>query len=241
MMKLSAGREEPHLLPPELLLKTSRVDHADWNFRPLLGGIQRLRFALAVSMLPAVRVARLLEVGYGSGVFLPSLESHCEELFGVDVHAKSAEVGQMLEACGVCASLFTASAEDLPFPDGYFDRIMAVSSLEFIPNIIAASHELERVLRPDGRLVVVTPGRNAVLDFGLRLLTGESASHDYGDRRKALIPSLLGRFAVDRRRAFPPMTGSRGLYSAYCLRKLSATPCGVNCSAGCAAASPAQG
>ena len=40
-----------HLLPEEVLIKTGPVDHADWNFRPILGSIQRSRFRLMLDLL----------------------------------------------------------------------------------------------------------------------------------------------------------------------------------------------
>ena len=59
------------LLPAKELITTGPVDHADWNYKPVLGWIERRRFKLALSMLPAPKSGRLLELGYGSGVFLP--------------------------------------------------------------------------------------------------------------------------------------------------------------------------
>jgi hypothetical protein len=60
---------EIRLLPEQELLSTRTVDHAQWNYRPILGRIQRLRFDLFRSMLQGSRASRLLEIGYGSGVF----------------------------------------------------------------------------------------------------------------------------------------------------------------------------
>lgn len=45
----------------------------------------------------------------------------------------------------------------IPFEDGYFDRVNAVHVLEHLPNLPAALREIHRVLRPDGRLVVMIP------------------------------------------------------------------------------------
>ena len=53
-----------HPLPLEALIKTGPVDHADWNYKPLLGWIQRERFQLAQTLLPRKPVPRLLEIGY---------------------------------------------------------------------------------------------------------------------------------------------------------------------------------
>ena len=61
-----------HLLPRDALVKTNELDQADWNFRPVLGWVQRLRMRSVAAVLAAApHASRLLEVGYGSGVFLP--------------------------------------------------------------------------------------------------------------------------------------------------------------------------
>jgi hypothetical protein len=60
------------LMRRNLLVKTGPVDFAEWNSRPLLGWISRQRFRLVVSLLPKAPIVRLLEIGYGSGIFLPA-------------------------------------------------------------------------------------------------------------------------------------------------------------------------
>jgi hypothetical protein len=54
------NRHRLRLLPRERLIKTSKFDHADWNFIPVLGFLQRKRFRLAVSLLPPKRLPRML-------------------------------------------------------------------------------------------------------------------------------------------------------------------------------------
>jgi SAM-dependent methyltransferase len=209
------------LLPREALIKSGSVDHADWNYRPLLGWIQQIRFRLVVSLLPPLRVPRMLEVGYGSGIFMPELATHCRELYGVDPHSLHADVTRMLRSYDVDARLFSCGAEDMPFRYGFFDCIVAVSSLEFVNDIDAAGRELARVLRPAGVLVMVTPGNSSLLDFGLKVLTGESADKDYGSRRAGLLPGLSRYFTIERRRSFPFSSSSKGVYTAFRLRKLT--------------------
>lgn len=195
----------PRLLPADALLSTGPVDHADWNYRPLLGTIQRLRFRLVVSLLPPGRIPRILEVGYGSGVFMPELCRHCDELHGIDIHERASDVQARLAEHGVNAHLRSASAESLPYDDAMFDCAVAVSSLEFVPEIELAARELKRVLRPEGSLVLVTPGSSALVDAGLKLLTGESAANDYASRRERLLPTLSQYFTIERKRTFPPL------------------------------------
>ena len=195
------------LLPASDLITTGPVDHADWNYKSVLGWIERRRFKLALSMLPPAKSGRLLELGYGSGVFLPELASWCTALYGLDVHPHAGEVMRRLSGYGIQAALTQGTAEAMPYEDHYFDAIVTVSAMEFIPDIDRAVRELHRVLAPTGVLVVVTPNASPILDFGLKLMTGESARKDYGDRRAAVIPALKQWFRVDAEGTSPPMTG----------------------------------
>ena len=207
------------LLPLESLIKTGDVDEAAWNYRPLLGWIQRVRFRLAQSLLAGRHYERLLEIGYGSGVFMPTLSRMCDALYGADVHEHSAEVTEKLREHGLSAKLHVAGAAALPFESDFFDGIVAVSCLEFMDDLDGVCAELSRVLAPGGALVVVRPGHSPALDWGFKLLTGRSAQ-EYGDRRARVEPALRSRFEVLARVGVP--SGAVGsfapeLYAAYLL------------------------
>jgi ubiquinone/menaquinone biosynthesis C-methylase UbiE len=191
------------LLPRESLLKTGDVDHAAWNYDGLLGYVSRRRFELVLSLLPKKRVGALLEVGYGSGVFFPELAKHAERLYGADIHERSADVTAVLAKAGIPAELVTAPAESLPYPDGTFDVVVAVSTFEFVTDARRAINELARVLKSDGRIIIVTPGQNALLDLALRVFTGESAQRDFGDRRKLIVPTVTREMRHERSAYFP--------------------------------------
>jgi ubiquinone/menaquinone biosynthesis C-methylase UbiE len=191
------------LLPREALLKTGDVDHAAWNYDGILGYVSRRRFALVRSLLPVRRVGKLLEVGYGSGVFFPELAKHAQRLYGADIHDRPADVAAVLARNGVLADLVTASADALPYPDALFELVVAVSTFEFVPDARKAIVELRRVLAPGGKIIVVTPGRSPVLDLALRVFTGESAEKDFGDRRALIVPALTTEMQVERSAAFP--------------------------------------
>src|ERR1700743_266923 len=103
------------LLPEQALLVTSEIDHANWNYRPLLGRIQRLRFDLIRSILRGTRAKRLLEIGYGSGVFFPEVAKYSDELYVIDPHPFPEKVRSVLAQNGVKASLVQGTATDLPF------------------------------------------------------------------------------------------------------------------------------
>ncbi len=194
--------EALRLLPEKELIKTSDVDHAPWNYDGVLGYVSRRRFELVTSLLPK-RAEKLLEIGYGSGIFMPELARYTDNLFGVDVHERADEIAAVLKRNGVTATLSTASADALPFPDRSFDAVVVVSTFEFVPDIERAAREVRRVLRPGGVAIVVTPVENLFLDIALRIATGESAKNDFGDRRKQIVPTLMRELQHQRSAWFP--------------------------------------
>jgi predicted TPR repeat methyltransferase len=100
-----------NLLPPEALVKTGDVDHADWNYKPILGRISRARFHLIKELIGNRRAERLLEIGYGSGVFLPELAGYADNLYGSDIHHEHARVKKKLAEFNIKANLFSGGAE----------------------------------------------------------------------------------------------------------------------------------
>jgi ubiquinone/menaquinone biosynthesis C-methylase UbiE len=211
--RTSREGEPMKLLPRDQLLQTSRVDHADWNYRPFLAQVMRRRFALVLDLLPPVHTTRLLEIGFGSGVFMPELALHCQELYGIDVHSHVAAVQKRLDLYGVSATLSQQDAANTCFADGFFDAIISISAIEFVEDIERTVTEFARILIPDGVLIVVAPNQLPLLDFALRVVTGESAKRDYGDRRARVLPELLKHFHIDCTRRLVPV------YTAYRLRK----------------------
>jgi ubiquinone/menaquinone biosynthesis C-methylase UbiE len=194
------------LLSRKLLEKTGPVDYADWNYRSVLGLISRSRFRLILEMMSRRKFQRLLEIGYGSGVFMPELAEHADELMGVDIHSRTEAVSNRLQEFGTHVRLYTADVTSMPFPDRYFDCIVAISTLEFIDDLDAACDEIDRVLTEDGCFLVVTPTNSPIADAGLKLLTGNSANEDFGDRRAKLVSTLKKYFWVGEERYFPSLS-----------------------------------
>lgn len=204
------------LLAREHLLRTGPVDHADWNFKPVLGAIQRERFRLISRLIGDRRFNSLLEIGYGSGIFCPELARHASHLSGIDIHSRNQEVTEILAGVGIPADLRQGSMTSMPFPDHSFDCAVSVSAMEFVDDIDAACAEIKRVLKPGGRFCVVTPGKSPMLDFGLWILTRESASKDFGPRRERVAATLCANFEVEEELRAPVVGNSLVcLYRAF--------------------------
>jgi ubiquinone/menaquinone biosynthesis C-methylase UbiE len=173
-----------------------------------LGTLARSRFHLVRALLGARRGRRLLEIGYGSGVFLPELAKYGEEVYGIDIHREQKSVSKRLFAYGVAVDLVSGSAESMPWNDDFFDFAIAVSTLEFVSDLDAVCLEVKRTLQTPGSFIVVTPGQSPLLDFGLKILTGKSAKEDFADRRSLVLPTLLKHFDIRKEITYPRRTNS---------------------------------
>jgi ubiquinone/menaquinone biosynthesis C-methylase UbiE len=207
-----------NLLPKDLLINTNPIDHADWNYKPVLGCIQRKRFQLALSLIGNNNYDQILEIGYGSGIFMPLLSKHCNKLYGIDIHPFNDNVSKILLNYGIVTNLCQGSVSQMPFKNESFDLIVSISTLEFVENKKTACKEIRRVLKTDGLFIIITPGESWILDLGLKILTHETAKKDYGDKRQYVIPILKEYFDVFQSKIFPSVIGHLlSIYKAYVL------------------------
>jgi SAM-dependent methyltransferase len=97
---------------------------------------------------------RILDVGCGLGMYVRAFRRFSDEVYGVDIDTeKVAEASQELP------HIHAASAEALPFPDGFFDVVLSHEVLEHLGDDRRGVEEASRVLKPGGRLVVFVPNR----------------------------------------------------------------------------------
>ena len=94
-------------------------------------------------------------------------------------------------------NLSLAAEEDaLPFPDLMFDRVLMVHGLEAAENARRMLREVWRVLKDDGRLLVVTPNRRGMWAYWESTPFGHGQPYTIGQLGRVLAASL---FRVERR------------------------------------------
>jgi SAM-dependent methyltransferase len=195
----------PILLPRrELVPKPAADDPIDYYYRLPTARIYRARLRLASHLLGAETYDSILEVGYGSGVFLPELARRSRRLAGIDLHGESASVDEMLERLGLEADLRDASLFEMPFADGEFDGLVCLSVLEHIVELDAALDEFRRVLRPDGIAVLGFPVRNPVTDTFFRAV-GYNPREIHPSSHRDILTAAHRHpgFAVEREERYP--------------------------------------
>jgi len=101
---------------------------------------------------------RVLEVGVGTGISLPSYSKSCR-LCGVDISEPMLRKAQERVAelgLSNVEGLWVMDAEHLSFSDHSFDVVVAQYVITTVPNPEATLDEFARVLKPGGEIVLVS-------------------------------------------------------------------------------------
>ena len=204
-----------------LRVALARPSCRHWTGRPrglelprVVGSIQRIRFRLYSICSAPLAPNRLLEVGYGSGVFLPELSSHCDCAFGIDVHSHGAGVRDVLAQESVVCGSRRARRRPCHLRDHTFDGVVAVSALEFADEPEQACHELARVLTDHRRVHCRHAGS---FEVGRRRPPGADrciGSDRLGDRRERTLPPCEACSGSRPRDTFPRRSRP-ALYRGY--------------------------
>ena len=122
----------------------------------------------------------VLDVACGTGVVTRLAAERVGDsvVAGVDVNPGMLEVARDA-ARDTAIEWHEASAEALPLGDATFDVVLCQMGLQFFPDRQGALREMQRVLRPGGRVVINVPGPTppplAVLEQALRHHIGPEA------------------------------------------------------------------
>lgn len=112
---------------------------------------------LTVAGLPPGQGRRLLDVGCGSGDFLTRMRVHGWQVVGVEPDPKAAEAARR-NGLDVRDGMLA----DAGFHGDTFDAIVLSHVIEHVHDPVALLRECGRVLRPGGRLVVLTPNLSSL-------------------------------------------------------------------------------
>ena len=157
-----------------------------------------------LAMLDLQRGEAVLDVGCGVGSLSTELAGavgHSGRVCGIDTSpamvaradARASELGVL--AVGAARPEYSvATALELPFADGTFDAIVCVQVLAYVPEPAAMFVELARVLRPNGRLLVLDTDWGttvmATADPGRTQRVLDAVQRSYGFHDVHVVPKI---------------------------------------------------
>lgn len=128
-------------------------DHAP-HYDKAMAWFDRHVFGDSRAWVCSQATGRALEVGIGTGLNLPHYPKGTD-LTGIDLSPQMLERARTRAAgLGVDVELRQGDAQDLPYEAAAFDTVVATFTLCAVPDVSATLSEVDRVLRPGGRLLL---------------------------------------------------------------------------------------
>ena len=107
------------------------------------------------TVIPFLPDGPILEIGHGPGHLQLSLLKSEREAFGMDLSSSMGKIARnRLRKAHVSTPLVRGTAVDIPLPSEYFGSVVATFPTEYIASY-QTLHEIMRVLKPNGRLVIL--------------------------------------------------------------------------------------
>lgn len=129
-----------------------------------------------------------LDIGCGYGSLTAYLNRAGFDAIGVDADQPQVEQARALFPA-IAEKLFAMDANALEFPDGRFDAVVLRDTLHHLweeSDVEKAFGEMERVLKPGGRLVVFDPNPNFIVKTARRLIHHRDAECTFREARTLL-------------------------------------------------------
>lgn len=147
--------------------------------------------SLAVGLAALLRLGDVLDVGSGDGAVAGYLAPYCRSLTCVDESARMIEAAARRLANHAGARAELADAHDLPFRAASFDAVIAFHTLTYAERPQRVLEECARVLRPGGRLVILSLDHHEQAEV----------TAPYGERHPGFSPrslrTLVSRAGLD--------------------------------------------
>ena len=201
-------------LPPSgVLVPNSEFDPLPYYYRPVVGHLYRRRLQMGLRLIPNGG-RRVLEIGVGSGILVPSLTAGFPEYVGTDL--RLAPGLESLVTPGCHASFRVADLLDpRAVSTADFDVVVCLSVLEHIADAEAAASCLARSLAPGGTLVAGYPMVNQFMATCFRTL-GFGRIEEHHVTTPAQITTALGRLLRPVGRVSLPMFAPQSLSLYEC-------------------------
>ena len=102
--------------------------------------------------------SKILEIGSGTGGYCISLDKHGCISKGVDYSEKMINVAQKNNTLAKTKCVFKVAdvEKEIPFKEK-FDFVISLDSWEFFPNPSAVLKNVHNALKPNGKLIIITP------------------------------------------------------------------------------------
>ena len=192
----------------------------------------------AIGLLAKEKPKMILDVATGTGDFaIEAMKLHPEKIIGVDISEGMLEVGRKkMKAHGLedIIELKSGDSENLPFEENKFDAVIVAFGVRNFENLEKGLSEILRVLKPNGRAVVLEFSKpvkfpmkqlysvyfNAILPKIGKVVSHDSSAYTYLPESVQAFPdgenflSVLSKLGYKNATCKPLTFGISSLYTA---------------------------
>lgn len=151
------------------------------------------RLGIALSLLGEKKYEKLLDIGFGGGIFLPSLSFKTKKLYGIDSHNYVPQVSELISNINIEAELKKGIITALPYDNNQFDCIICLSVLEFVEDANKAMSEIARVAKTGATIIIGAPIVSKLTDICYSFLGKKNQNKTHLSNHKKII-SLVGKY-----------------------------------------------
>ena len=197
----------------DALTPNNEKDPLPHYYRPGLGALFAHRLQMGLDLMTSQsdlhhhKLQRVLEIGVGSGILIPTLTRHFGTYVGADL-----ELTQNLEALvapGCCASFQQLDLLDVPDSrtraiGGPFHVVVAFSVLEHIAALSLAARNLKGLVADNGILILGYPMVNRLMTQAFRAIGYRGIDHDHVSSPQDIEKAFSEHFEKTDKHALPP-------------------------------------
>jgi len=194
----------------ESLIKTNIEDSLEFYYKPFFSYIYRKKLKMCADLLGNLKFKRVLDAGYGTGIFFFTLNKISKEIYGIDEHDKHEAVMEKIGKSGIDLKLKKGDiSKPLPYKDKTFDCIVTISALEHIKDLDKLIDEFDRVLKKDGYLIAGFPVKNKITDSFFKLIEPfweekiDIVNGFHVSSHKDIIKAIGKRFKIQKIKKLP--------------------------------------
>jgi len=112
----------------------------------------------------------ILDAGCGTGILLDHIENSVGLIIGLDISSKILKEAAKRVRKRPDAYLIRADVDYMPFPNGMFDKVFAITLIQNTPSIEMSLNEIIRVSKPDAIFIITGLKKAFSLNKFLKIL-----------------------------------------------------------------------
>ncbi|MBW2981184.1 methyltransferase domain-containing protein [Candidatus Woesearchaeota archaeon] len=179
----------------------------DENYRnPIVGIISRGRVKRLLKDMGKLEGKKVLDVGCEAGYISLKLSEQGADVFSFDI-CKPALIEFKKKKSA--SNIFLAAAQKMPLKDNLFDYVVCTEVIEHMPKLELSLKEMERVLKPGGKLFITFPNEKLRrILYPIAKLFGINTSIEkevtlYEYRFKEIIKLCRKNFRIEKKYSWP--------------------------------------